>query len=242
MQGFPFVLLSRIKDKNDELLFLEMERLQQMHDEESSALERWTFLWIVLAGLACGSALLLAVLYKKQKEKVDEGPNSYFNALESILNPVQIVRFDGTTRYANPAFYKWSGFSPDNAENGSFLQTIHAGGSEQNASIWKTAISVLHQSKSWSGEILHTRPDGQTAAADILIVPFIRRDENILDYIVFYTDATKKKEFAQKLQETQKLYKDILEGSLDGLIVVQNNMVVYANPKAVNIFGYESAK
>ncbi|MFZ1979155.1 MAG: PAS domain S-box protein, partial [Bacteroidota bacterium] len=240
IQFSSYVLRSRIRDKNDELLFSEMQRLQRMHDEESSAAERWTFLWIALAGLVYGSALLLAVLYRKQKGKAEEGLDSLFFTFESTLNPVQIVRSDGTTRYANPAFYKWSGSDPDNAGNDFFLQTVHGDADMQNISIWETAKPALHRAQSWSGEILRTRPDGQTAVADILIVPFIRRNENILDYIVFYTDTTKKKEYAQKLEETQKLYKNIVEGSLDGLMVVQNNALIFANPKAVSIFGYES--
>lgn len=242
IQGSTFVLKSRIKDRNDELLFSEMQQLQQMRDEESSVTGHWIFLWIALAGLVYGSSLIFVILSAKQRQKADEGLDNLFFALKSMLNPIQIVRLDGTTRYANSAFFKWSGFDPDSAGNDFFLQKVHIGGIEQNASIWEAAKPVLLQTKSWSGEILHRRPDGQNAVADILIVPLIRRSENILYYIVFYADATQKKEYAQKLKETEKLYKDIVEASLAGLVVVQKNKLVYANPKAVNIFGYESAE
>ena len=66
------ILKFRIREENDALLLSEMMRLQQMRDEESSAGERWIFLSIVLAAIVYGSALLLAVLYRKQRKKKDE--------------------------------------------------------------------------------------------------------------------------------------------------------------------------
>ena len=236
------VLKFRIREENDALLLSEMMRLQQMRDEESSAGERWIFLSIVLAAIVYGSALLLAVLYRKQRKKKDEELDSLLFSLESTLNPIQIIRSDGTTRYANPAFYKWSGLNPDTGENDSFMRTIDGGDGAQDTSIWETVKQALHQEESWSGKVLHKRSDGRMAEADILIVPFTGRSERKLEYIVFYTDATEKREYAQKLEQTQKLYKEIVEGSLDGLMVVQNNVLVYTNPRALNIFGYKSGE
>ena len=44
------------------------------------------------------------------------------------------------------------------------------------------------------------------------------------------------------MDESQLQYRSIVESSLDGIMVVQNERLVYVNPSAASIFGYVSAE
>jgi signal transduction histidine kinase/PAS domain-containing protein len=232
----------QIQNENNELLFSEMQQLRDMTEQESAALMRWMRLWILLAGFVSISALVLVFLYRRQRQKSEKELDDLYAVLEFTRNPIQIVGSTGTIQYANSAFYQWSGSDPSNKEHELSLKTMYLNTNGKKSPIWEAAKPVLQESKPWSGEILCRRPDGRTAVADILITPIISHRGKASEYIVFYTDSTEKSEFAQKIIETQKLYKDIVEESLDGILVVRNNVPLFANPMAAHILEYESVE
>jgi PAS domain S-box-containing protein len=53
-------------------------------------------------------------------------------------------------------------------------------------------------------------------------------------------DISEKKELNLKVQESQEKYQHIVENSLDGILIIQDGKLVYANPSAAKIFAYGS--
>jgi PAS domain S-box-containing protein len=54
-------------------------------------------------------------------------------------------------------------------------------------------------------------------------------------------DISEPRELARKYEESQEKYQNIVESSLDGIVVIQEEALVFVNPSAIRIFGYESA-
>ena len=55
-------------------------------------------------------------------------------------------------------------------------------------------------------------------------------------------DVSEPHELELKYEESQEKYRNIVESSLDGIVVVQNRVLVFVNPSAVRIFGFERAE
>jgi PAS domain S-box-containing protein len=60
--------------------------------------------------------------------------------------------------------------------------------------------------------------------------------------IAIYSDQSEQRDIARRLEESQQQYRNIVESSLDGIVVVQNGRLVYVNPAATSIFGYGTAE
>ena len=76
-----------------------------------------------------------------------------------------------------------------------------------------------------------------------LSIPQIRlliRMESFRNILASITILWKEKSSRKKSSKHRVRYRSIVESSLDGIIVVQNERLVYVNPSAVNIFGYAS--
>ncbi|HLA69076.1 MAG TPA: PAS domain S-box protein [Bacteroidota bacterium] len=55
-------------------------------------------------------------------------------------------------------------------------------------------------------------------------------------------DLSEPRELARKYEESQEKYRNIVESSLDGIVVIQEGLLGFVNPSAVRIFGYENAE
>lgn len=60
-------------------------------------------------------------------------------------------------------------------------------------------------------------------------------------FVFIGRDISEKQELTRLVEESKEKYREIVEGSLDGLIVIQDGNLVFVNASAVRIFGYESA-
>lgn len=55
-------------------------------------------------------------------------------------------------------------------------------------------------------------------------------------------DLSSSRELTKKYEESQEKYRNIVESSLDGIVVILEGSPVFVNPSSVRIFGYESAQ
>lgn len=58
--------------------------------------------------------------------------------------------------------------------------------------------------------------------------------------IVILRDVTERRELARRFEESQEKYRNIVENSLDGIVIIQDGKLVFANPSAARIFEYAS--
>lgn len=55
-------------------------------------------------------------------------------------------------------------------------------------------------------------------------------------------DLSERRALARKFEESQEKYQNIVESSLDGIVVIQDGALVFVNASAIRIFGYENAE
>jgi PAS domain S-box-containing protein len=146
-------------------------------------------------------------------------------------------------RYANPAFLSWSGMSLTSLIGQNIFDLIKSSNKEElTKNIWILAKPILASGKDWIGEVKYSRSDGRVVFSSMILSPVLNTQGKLAECIAMHNDLTERKEFARKIIETQKQYRNIVESSLDGIMVIQNGQLAYVNPSAVRIFGYLSAE
>lgn len=63
-----------------------------------------------------------------------------------------------------------------------------------------------------------------------------------LGYVLIGRDISERQELTRRFEESQEKYQHIVESSLDGIVIIQDGGLVFVNPSAVRIFGFESAR
>lgn len=194
-------------------------------------------LYFALIGFYCVLFLLLAY----RNRKINSALKRFNTLLEYSSNPVHGTDDNGITRYANPAFLQWTGLNQSSVIGRNLFDrmkiTTSTGSKE---SVWLSAELNLLSGKVWTGEVEFTRADGSMVIAELILSPVLDSNGMLSECIAQLNDLAGQKELTRTMAEPQSQYRSIVESSLDGIMVVQNERLVYVNPSAVKIFGYAS--
>jgi PAS domain S-box-containing protein len=196
-------------------------------------------LYYVLIGLC----IILFVLLVYGNRRITSGLKQFDSLLESSSIPIHVTDDSGVTRFVNTAFLHWSGMNQSSVIGKNLFDrvkiTTPAGSKE---SVWSSAKMTLFSGKVWKGEVEFARADGQIAIADLVLSPIFDSNGKLSECVALHRDLAERKEFSRKMIETQRQYRSIVESSLDGIMIVQDERLVYVNPSAVSMFGYASAE
>jgi PAS domain S-box-containing protein len=196
-------------------------------------------LFIVLVTMCLLISLVLIMKHRKNLF----GGGRFKMLFESSSNPMLITDGSGVTHYANPAFLRWSGMDGMAIRGQNIFDrmiSINAKGKEEN--VWTDANGTLSSGQVWIGEVKLIRSDGRMAVAELNLSPVLDSKNKLVECIALHRDLAEKKEFTQKMIETQHLYSSIVDSSLDAILVVQDEHLMFANPSAITMFGYTSSE
>jgi PAS domain S-box-containing protein len=159
------------------------------------------------------------------------------------MNPIQVMDCDGVTRYANPAFLKWSGMDDSSVIGQNLFNRMNISNQERHSvNLWELAKPDLNGGKPWSVEVEFIRSDGRKVSSNLILSPVLNATGKLTECIALHSDLMERREFERKIFETQRQYQSIVESSLDGIMVIQEGQIEYINPAAINIFGYSSTE
>ena len=71
--------------------------------------------------------------------------------------------------------------------------------------------------------------------------PLIGDDGHYYGRIWYFRDITESKKAAQELADSEQRFRGLVEQSLAGIYIIQDNRLIYANPRAADILGLNSA-
>jgi PAS domain S-box-containing protein len=158
-------------------------------------------------------------------------------ALEHAPVAVFIMDKNWYFEYINPAFEKLSGFACEELLHKGIGETLYKnvqGVPESRREI----ISNLNKGESWKGELLTINKNGTTYWAETTASPYKNEKDEVEGYIVIQNDVTEKKAMEIALRESEKKYKTLVENSLDGIMIVKNNQILFTNDTFCNMLGY----
>jgi PAS domain S-box-containing protein len=215
-----------------------------MREAGKSDLIRLYFVRLFICFLAFNSFMIvLAFLLVYRNRKISAEMNRSQALIENSTNPMLVIDKNGTAKYANPAFVLWCGMNQSLlVEKNLFdmMKIYHQ--QERTENQWKLAELVLASGDSWSSEVEFTRSDGRTIVSSMILSPILDASGKLMECIAQYNDPAERKEMTRGIVETQQEYRSIVESSLDGIMIIQEGKLVYANPSAVHLFGYAQSE
>ncbi len=140
-----------------------------------------------------------------ERKEAEEQLKLYHAAVEHSTSSIFICDINGLIEYANPQFYKISGYTSEEIIGKSpniFKSGEHSGSFYQE--LWNTILS----GKPWHGEMVNKYKDGHKGYAVTSISPIKDDEGNISHFVAVREDITELKDLQAEL--TQKAHFDTL--------------------------------
>ncbi|MEN8200462.1 MAG: PAS domain S-box protein, partial [Thermodesulfobacteriota bacterium] len=124
------------------------------------------------------------------------------SAIEQAAESVVITDSEGIIQYANPAFEKMTGFSPDEAI-GSKSNIVK--GEKIDPLVFSQMWDTLNQAKVWNGNIINNTKDGDHYEEELSISPIKDREGTVSHYVAVSRDVSKEVALENQLRQAMKM-------------------------------------
>ncbi|MEA3452548.1 MAG: PAS domain S-box protein [Bacteroidota bacterium] len=158
----------------------------------------------------------------------------YFTALEQSPITFLFTDFEGNIQYANPDFYKFSGYTPDETirQNMNFTNSPETPASTINE-MWST----IKSKKTWKGEFISIKKDKTKFIEKVIISPIIDENRYITSFIAIKEDITEFKKAEALIKQKNKQFSNTIYNMLDIYIKCDfDGNILDASPSIVDEF------
>ena len=174
---------------------------------------------------------------KQAEDALRESEQQYRTILNSLSDPMHVIDKDLRIVFKNPAMTEWLNKLNINSDIvgktvfEAFPFLIYDKVRNEYDKVFSTGELLF------SGEI--TDVYNRNITTEILKIPVISEGK-FSQIITIMRDITEQKESEQKLKESEKNYRQLIEDSLEGVWVIDENAnTTLVNPSMARIFGYE---
>lgn len=173
------------------------------------------------------------ILQRKRAERYLRESEDRFRSLAEDL-PGYICSFlpGGILTYINPALAELTGKRQEELIGMSFLDLLEPDEAERIQSILK---GVTPDNPRESHEQTVVTPDGKREYIEWNNLAFFDETGIITRYLAAGIDITDRKKTEQALAESEDKYRSVIENASEGIVVVQDGLIQYANPKILEM-------
>ncbi len=144
---------------------------------------------------------LATVMYRfkieKEKELQRRELNRYYTAIEQSEATILFTDLKGTVNYANPYFYKKTGYTRDEIL-GASTKILSSGKTPR--STYEAMWENIKNKKTWQGEFYNKKKNGEEFIERAIISPVINPDGTVEEYIAVKNDITAYKKAIQRIK------------------------------------------
>lgn len=169
--------------------------------------------------------------------RMDASKAHFINTVQLMSEALLIVDTDGLIVEWNPAAEDLFGYPKEEAV-GQPASMLHANKTEDVQR--EIVVQTLHSDGKFLGEVQCIRKDGKEITVEVSLAQI--RDENgiLIGNIGVNRDVTEQRKVDAALIDSEQRYRDLSEGSLQGIFVHRNLELLYANESLVRIFGFDT--
>jgi PAS domain S-box-containing protein len=172
-----------------------------------------------------------------ERVKTERELEKFRLVLDQAPGAVFIMDKNWNFEYINPYFTQLSGYSKDELLHKNIRDTLYKG-IEGVPESRREIITNLTEGRNWNGELLTIHKSGKRYWANTIASPYKNEKGEIDGYIVIQQDITEKKQMELAMSEQEKLYRSLIEKSLDGIVISQDGKVILVNKAFANMIGY----
>jgi PAS domain S-box-containing protein len=239
--GDPNMFFRSMRENLDSALRIELEEDLRLVQQARAETELTTYRGFFIAIFLFGLGAILAVIVVLRGRQNEERKRRYETLLQASLNPIEVVDVRGNILYVNPAFERWRGISASDLLGRSIFEGVRVPRhSETKEELWLRITEMLKSGRAWTGDVELQRTNEEMSYTLLIISPVLGENGRFLEAIGIHHDVTERRELARKFEESQEKYQNIVESSLDGILVVQEGKMVFVNASSAKIFGFDS--
>lgn len=118
-------------------------------------------------------------------------------------------------------------------------KTIHEIGKPQfSKQRFKELFRVMKKGLSWSATDTVFDRRGSQFDVNIVFTPVMGENNRPKGYIAALTDITEDRSAEEQLKASEERYRSLIEDSIQGVVIMKNGKVVFANPSLAKMVGY----
>lgn len=196
--------------------------------------------WVVLAnrGLALFAIWVTAAILARARAAASALETAHAEQtliMRQMSDSVLTTDSNGEIIDWNPASEKMFGYRKDEVlgRKTGFLQRL-----EEPPTVAAEIAEGLKRDKRWTGEIIFVRKDGTLVLCDTTVVPFYGNGETPVSTVTVCRDVTSHKHAEEALHESKGRFRDLIEGSIQGVLIQWEFKPLFANQAYANILGY----
>lgn len=150
-------------------------------------------------------------------------------------------RPDGTMEYVSPACERISGYSSDAfIENPQLLHEIIL--PEDQDVCLEHRHDAFGEPNMRDIQFRIRRSDGEVRWIEHACIPVMDDDSNFLGIRASNRDITERKQVEQALRVSEEKYRLVIENSNDAILIVQDGLIKFVNPRALQVFSYDESE
>ncbi len=184
-------------------------------------------------------ALVIAADINEQKlaeAALRESEERYRTLIENIGEGVAVVDPDEVISFANPAAEQMFGVGPGSLVGRNLRD--HLSPESYQIAINQTKLRRKGDKTTYEMEVI--RPDGQSVDCLVTATPQFDANGQFCGALGIFRNTTEAKLARRKLEESEQKYRNLVELAVDGICIVQDARIVFANPQLGQMFGYQA--
>jgi PAS domain S-box-containing protein len=182
----------------------------------------------------------MALYRHKMERKLKESEQWLSTTLRSIGDAVISTDTEGCVTFMNPVAQALTGWNQEEA-TGKPLRIVFNIVDERTGEAVEDPVAKVIQ----EGEIIelanHTlliARDGTRVPIDDSAAPIRDDSGNLIGVVLVFRDITERKRTGEALRESEEKYRTLVENANETILVAQDGMIKFVNPKAIEITGY----
>ncbi len=226
-QALSRVITTRRKFQ-DEFQWLSKDYIRRFNPVKDDETEEIRAVTVVLTDISDWKAAEREVKNNEERLKIlfDLAPEAY------LLTDIK-----GTFIESNRAATDLTGYAPEDLKG----RNIFTMGLIGSMHITKTAVLFAKNAlgkPTGPDEVHISRKDGRVLYAEVMTYPIKIRNQSLVMTIA--RDITDRKASEEALKQREEQYRLLANNAGEGVFVLRDNRIIFANPKSSEIFGYAS--
>ena len=195
---------------------------------------------IVAAGLIASEMVVIWARKNNQRdiriaESLFRNGRGYETLINAVSDIVVLVRPDGSLEAFNDRLPEITKYSASRLANLNFFDLVHPAEEPLLREAFQECLDGSE--KEITRKLTAKTPAGEELLLEALMLPYFGPEGEPAGCELILTDYTEKQEIKERLDETSRLWSEIIERTSDGVIIIQEDILAFANEAFAEMMG-----